>query len=206
LDRPSGDDVEFRQLCRSLDSSQTQATARPFVEALAILAATYEPARQRLLTELVERDLAMIPIRALFFEQALIDDALQETLIAVFSGISTFRGESSFRTWLDRVARNSALKVRRRHLRSNSGPDQQIDAAVWTRRISSMVADEQIVNSALDQLRPEHREVLVLREIDGFSYEAISLRLGVPVGTVRSRLSRARQDLLTHLLRSGAEV
>jgi RNA polymerase sigma-70 factor (ECF subfamily) len=130
------------------------------------------------------------------------EDLVQETMIGALN--SKFRGESAVRTWLVGILVRQAGMLRRKKVRqarsmsffgnrdeaspspidlhadpsSPGGPDAKMDLAVM-----------------LDRLSPEHREVIVLRELEGLTYEQIAAALGVPRGTVESRLHRAREEL-----------
>ncbi len=125
------------------------------------------------------------------------EDLVQETLLGAIR--SDFRGESSVRTWLVRILANQAAMLRRTRKRrpeaelnadqaSPSGRDATGDA---------MGAVDAKVDLAgmLDQLSAEHRQVIVLRELEGLSYEEMAAALGLPRGTVESRLHRAREEL-----------
>ncbi len=154
------------------------------------------PATEVLL-ELVHRHRIAHPaITTLLVDPADIEDAAQLTLIAVLEKIAQFEGRSRFQTWVRAIARNEALQVLRRKQRKTepSGDDVPEDWA-FARRLSSVVADEVAVRQALDRVPEPYREALVLREFEQLGYDEIAERLGVPVGTVRSRIARAR-DLL----------
>lgn len=134
------------------------------------------------------------------------EDAAQETFIQAHRALPSFQGRSSFRTWLFGVAKNVS-----RHRESSRGgwgndarvmeealldlPDRQPDplAQIEQQRLQSAVRD------AIDSLSPFHRSVIFLRDIDGLSYDDIAEALGVPVGTVRSRLHNARTRLAERL-------
>jgi len=134
-------------------------------------------------------------------------DAAQDAFVQAFVKLETFQRHSSFYTWLYRIAFNAAISRSRR-----KRPQESLDGRRET------VGDEPIdhrhggpgdaiekceraaqVRHALDGLPHDYRVVLVLREIDGCDYEQISEILDVPVGTVRSRLHRARLQLKDQL-------
>src|SRR5262249_58163598 len=138
-------------------------------------------------------------------------DVLQDTFLRAFEKLDQFQGESSFYTWLYRIAVNLALSGHRRH-RVRATPRQNgeyqagrsedpADASADAGPTSSLerAEREQIVEAALDQLCPDHRAVVVLKDFDGRRYEEISTILAIPVGTVRSRLHRARSELRDRL-------
>ncbi len=134
-------------------------------------------------------------------QSALADDVTQETFISAFRSISRMRG-SNFRGWLLRIARNKAYDhFRRVNRRNETSVDQ--DAATFRDRLSSDARSphDEAVNSelrdALDHcigaLNHEHREVVVLIDVQGLRYEDTASICGVNVGTVKSRLNRARR-------------
>jgi RNA polymerase sigma-70 factor, ECF subfamily len=122
------------------------------------------------------------------------EDAVQETLIGAFRGLGSFREESSVKTWLTRIMVRQAA---RRQRRPGPAGDVGIEAAPEPSAPSgSAGADARMdVRAAIDALAPEHRQVIVLRELHGLSYEEIARALDVPRGTVESRLFRARRAL-----------
>lgn len=150
-----------------------------------------------LLLELVHRyRIAQPAITSLLVDPADIEDAAQLTLIAVMEKISQFEGRSRFQTWVRAIARNEALQVlRRKQRKSEPSTDDVPEHWEFARRLSSVVADEVAVRQALERVPEPYREALVLREFDQLGYDEIAERLAVPVGTVRSRIARAR-DLL----------
>jgi len=120
-------------------------------------------------------------------------DAAQEALIAISRSIERFDGSAKFTTWAFRVTTNAALdEVRRRKRRAL--PDHEIDGAPSpdpTDAIDARITLDQ----ALEQLLPEFRAALVLREIGGLDYHEIAETLAIPPGTVRSRIARGRAQL-----------
>jgi RNA polymerase sigma-70 factor (ECF subfamily) len=134
-------------------------------------------------------------------------DIAQEAFIKAYRALPRFRGESAFYTWLYRIAINTA----KNHLvsRGRRPPDVDIDVAdaeyfdagdelrELENPENSLLRDdlESIVKKALDQLPQDLRSALTLREFDGMSYEDIALVMGCPVGTVRSRIFRAREAI-----------
>lgn len=127
-------------------------------------------------------------------------DAAQDAFLKAYRALRGFRGAAAFGTWLHRIAVNTALDlVRRRpqptlalHAVAAAAPDEP-DETVLRQDV------QQQVQRAIAALPPQHRVVVVLRDIDGLRYEEIAGLLQVPVGTVRSRLSRARDALRRHL-------
>ncbi|GIW98632.1 MAG: RNA polymerase sigma factor [Pirellulaceae bacterium] len=142
------------------------------------------------------------------------EDVVQETFVQAYVKLHTFRGNSQFYTWLYRIAFNNALSKRRRYRaeisidrnRELTGSDPHDDGESPE---EPLLRDERVamVRYALERLTPEHREILVLREMEELSYEEIAQILSLNIGTVRSRLSRAREQLklqLEQLLSEGA--
>jgi RNA polymerase sigma-70 factor (ECF subfamily) len=138
-------------------------------------------------------------------------DLSQEVFLRVFRTIHTFRGHSSLRTWIYRIvvnqARNRQRWWRRRHRSQQVSLDQHIqDHGELAERIDSgpdrLVGQKQLaerIRVALDALPFDQKTAIVLREIDGLSYEEIGFSLGIAVGTVKSRLARAREGLRAQL-------
>ena len=134
-------------------------------------------------------------------------DLSQEVFLRIFRTISRFRGQSSLRTWIYRIvvnqARNRHRFWRRRHRADQVSLDAHIEAhgELWspdTAGPDRALAQKELalrLNHALNDLPFEQRTAIVLREVDGLSYEEIAFSLGVAVGTVKSRLTRARQAL-----------
>ncbi len=135
------------------------------------------------------------------------EDALQDAFVRAFQKLATFHGESSFYTWVYRIAVNVAMETcRRRKVRrlfmlalEMRGGSRGPDPASEPPRLLDRRERERAVEAALDRLGPEHRAIVVLKDFDGRRYEEIAELLGVPVGTVRSRLHRARRELREHL-------
>jgi RNA polymerase sigma-70 factor (ECF subfamily) len=141
------------------------------------------------------------------------EDATQETFIKAYRGLRHFRCESAFYTWLYRIASNCArnlLNARRRDLLNKAIDFSDYhNAARHSTRLRELETPEELaltadirgmVNTALEGLSEEHRTAITLREIDGLSYRQIASAMSVPIGTVRSRVFRAR-DIIDYKLR-----
>lgn len=130
-------------------------------------------------------------------EEAL--ELAQEAFIKAWEALPSWRPEAQFRTWLMRIASNAALDALRRRKVAGfvamaddydapseaAGPEAQLDAR---QRLGAL-------DAALAQLTPEHREILLLREVEGLSYGELAQVLAIDQGTVKSRLARARAAL-----------
>lgn len=130
-------------------------------------------------------------------------DCLQEAMLRVYRSISGFKGQSSFSTWLYRVAMNTCLdELRRRKNKPSTSLDTLIDAG-WSPADGSatpehsMLADEKRreIQAVISELPEDMRSAVVLRDIEGFSYDEIADILNINVGTIKSRISRGREKL-----------
>lgn len=158
---------------------------------------------QRRLMRLVSR---------LVHDPAEAEDVVQETFIKAYRALRHFRGDSAFYTWLYRIGINTAknyLVTQGRRAPTSTETDAEqaeaFDDGDQLRDINtpeSMLASKQIadtVNAAMDTLPLELRTAIVLREIEGLSYEEISAIMTCPIGTVRSRIFRAREVIAEKL-------
>ena len=140
----------------------------------------------------------------------LVEDIAQETFIRAYRALAQFRGDAQFYTWLYRIAVNTAKKSlmdlkRNPTVSENSfkSDDDDETSPVENELTSSETPDAvlaskeiaQIINSALDALPDELRMAITLREIEGLSYEEIAEAMSCPIGTVRSRIFRAREAI-----------
>lgn len=131
------------------------------------------------------------------------EDVVQDAFLRAFNYRDTYRGEGSgsARAWLLAIVRNTAYSWRRRWTRTDVTTEfdetQHSDSISEQHPETTMVrgATRDAISAALEQLPAEFREVIILREVEGFSYREISEVAGIPVGTVMSRLSRARNRL-----------
>ena len=143
-------------------------------------------------------------------------DVVQEAFLSAYQSLGSFKGDSLFFTWLYRIAINSAISMKRKQrsvLRLTSGLEsgtlsEPADPSEATQpgRALEMAEDERRVHQALARLSAEHRTVLVLKDMEGRKYEEMAELLEVPIGTVRSRLHRARLELREILLQTEKEV
>jgi RNA polymerase sigma-70 factor, ECF subfamily len=149
-----------------------------------------------LLGLVLNHGLARPAIRRVLIDQHDVEDAEQTTLAVLAHRMGQFQGRSKFTTWLHQVALNEArMLVRARERRPSVAVAEPLPGSAYLTRVSSFVADRVMVRDAVDALPDEFRAPLLLREYEGLSYDEIAVHLDCPVGTVRSRLSRARAAL-----------
>ena len=173
------------------------------VKAFEMLVVKYQRRIQRLIGRMV-RDVDLVP------------DIAQETFIRAYRALPNFRGESAFYTWLYRIAVNTAKKalmdLKRDPLVTESARASRDDDDDNTSRVENeltdgetpeaVLASKQIasaVNFAIEALSEDLRQAITLREIEGLSYEEIAESMNCPIGTVRSRIFRAREAIALRL-------
>jgi len=123
-------------------------------------------------------------------------DATQEALFTIVRRLDRFDGRSAFGTWAYRVATNACLdELRRRNRRPDPIDPTTLHSRATSTDPAAAVADRLTLDAAMAALPPEFRTVLVLREVVGLDYAEIAETLDLPLGTVRSRLARARARL-----------
>ena len=140
-------------------------------------------------------------------------EAAQEAFLAAWQGLAFFRGDSSFSTWLYRLASNACVDLLRRESRHRTAAGHSLDDEELNLEVPDAMPSPQDeaerrelreeIERGLAALSPEHREVLVLRELHQLSYDEIAETLDLDVGTVKSRISRGRKQLRKFLLKSG---
>ncbi|MEP6876706.1 MAG: RNA polymerase sigma factor RpoE [Burkholderiales bacterium] len=173
------------------------------VKAFEMLVVKYRRRIERLIGRMV-RDVDLVP------------DIAQETFIRAYRAIPQFRGESAFYTWLYRIAVNTAKKqlmeLKRDPLVTESARASRDDDDDNSSRVENELSDgetpdavlasKQIaaaVNFAIEALSDDLRQAITLREIEGLSYEEIAETMNCPIGTVRSRIFRAREAIAQRL-------
>jgi RNA polymerase sigma-70 factor (ECF subfamily) len=167
--------------------------------AFELLVAKYQRRISRLLARMIR-------------EPADVEDVAQEAFIKAYRALPSFRGESAFYTWLYRIAINTAknhfaAQGRRAPtvVANDIGEQEGGDDAVYlsdTATPDSVYQSKQVglaVNRAIDQLPEDLRTAIVLRELEGLSYDEIAAAMNCPVGTVRSRIFRAREAIALEL-------
>lgn len=184
------------------DAPLIERVKRGDVKAFEMLVVKYQRRIERLIGRMV-RDVDLVP------------DIAQETFIRAYRAIPQFRGEAAFYTWLYRIAVNTAKKalgeLKRDPLVTESARairDDDDETSRTENELSdgetpeSVLASKQVataVNSAIDALSEDLRQAITLREIEGLSYEEIAEVMNCPIGTVRSRIFRAREAIATRL-------
>ena len=184
---------------REIDQQLVERAQRGDKKAFELLVAKYQRKLARLLSRFIR-------------DPAEVEDVAQEAFIKAYRALPSFRGESAFYTWLYRIgintAKNYLVALGRRaptttecdseeaenfedgdQLRDVNTPENEL--------MSKQIA--QTVNDTMEQLPEELRTAIVLREIDGLSYEEIASVMNCPIGTVRSRIFRARETIADRL-------
>ena len=184
---------------RDVDQLLVERVQRGDKRAFELLVSKYQRKINRLVSRLV-RDAAEV------------EDVTQEAFIKAYRALAQFRGESAFYTWLYRIAINTAknyLASQRRRAPTTTENDAEeaetFEHADQLRDINSpesLLMSKQVgqaVSKAVDALPEELRTAIQLREIEGMSYEEIADFMNCPIGTVRSRIFRAREAIATEL-------
>jgi len=136
------------------------------------------------------------------------DDVMQDFVIQLFAKLGQFRFESTLETWAHRMAVNQSLQ----YLRKLSREDQRVRKVAFSTtmsedpKIQRQADDAEVLQLAMEQISGEQRAILHMKEIEGLGYEDIASVLGIPEGTVGSRLNKARKDLKTSLIHLGWET
>lgn len=184
---------------RDLDQELVLRAQNGDQRAFELLVVKYERRIARLLSRMIR-------------DQSEIEDVSQEAFIKAYRALPSFRGESAFYTWLYRIAINTAKNhlstLGRRPMLSAEYEDEDgdsVDAASLVPDFhtpETELSNKQIVstvNEAVDALPDELREAITLREMDGMSYDEIAAAMDCPIGTVRSRIFRAREAIANRL-------
>ncbi|NLM44449.1 MAG: sigma-70 family RNA polymerase sigma factor [Clostridiales bacterium] len=145
-------------------------------------------------------------------------DMAQEAFIKIYKSIGNFRGDSTFSTWLYRIVTNVCLDELRKRKKNNTVPlEMSIESEKGTaivelsaeketpEDIYEQVEKKQLIQSAISSLSEDYKTVIILRDVQGFSYEEIATMLNCSLGTIKSRINRAR-NLLKDKLRHQLEL
>ena len=144
--------------------------------------------------------LARPAITRLVVDPETIDDLAQSALVKVELNLDRFEGRSKFRTWVHSIARNEALMHLRRQRGDVDALDADDDTPDLSPRLSTVIAGRATLRQALDGLPEPYRSTMVMRVDEELDYQQIADQLSVPVGTIRSRLAKARELLGEALL------
>ena len=184
---------------RAIDQKLVEKAQRGDKKAFGMLVEKYQRRLNRLLSRMVR-------------DQSEIEDIVQDSFIKAYRAINNFRGDSAFYTWLYRIgintAKNHLVKLGKRPKAMNEVDIEEIenfedapDLRNHETPESTMMSSEIVasVNQTIEALPSELREAISLREMDGLSYEEISDLMNCPIGTVRSRIFRAREVIAEKL-------
>lgn len=193
---------------RDVDADLVARVQRGDKRAFDLLVLKYQRKIMRLLSRMVR-------------EPSEVEDVAQEAFIKAYRALPQFRGDSAFYTWLYRIAINTARNWQAANHRRPMGSSivetednetfDQIDNLTDISTPESLMASRQVVdtvNAAIDTLPEDLRKAIVLREIEGMTYEDIAQTMNCPIGTVRSRIFRAREAIAAQLrpvLEAGTE-
>lgn len=155
---------------------------------------------ERRLTALIDEHAESIYRMALSIvkDRALAEDVVQETLIKAWTNLDSFRGEGSARSWILSIAHNTAISTLRRIREESTAPDNLPDQPALTSDVEQSVEQREHLDDlwqAVGRLDDLSRAILILRDVEGLSYQAIADSVGVAVPTVKTRLLRARREL-----------
>lgn len=168
------------------------------------LVAAAQSGDRRALDQLLRRhyDRVYAVCRRILHHDADAADATQDALLAAVRALASFDGNAAFGTWMYRIATNTCLdQLRRRKRRPTAPLDETVTLSelVETRPFDSTVVDQMAVQAALGRLPEDFRLAVVLRDVADLDYDTIADTLGVPIGTVRSRIARGRAILAKEL-------
>ena len=184
---------------RELDQQLVERVQRGDKRAFDLLVVKYERRLARLLSRFVR-------------DKHEVEDIAQETFIKAYRALANFRGDAAFYTWLYRIGINTAknyLMARGRRAPTTTEFDaEEAEGFEGAERLHELNTPEsellskeigQVVNAAMAALPEDLRTAIALREIEGLSYEEIAETMGCPIGTVRSRIFRAREAIAAKL-------
>ena len=184
---------------REIDQQLVERAQRGDKHAFELLVAKYQRKLGRLLSRFMR-------------DPAEVEDVTQEAFIKAYRALPTFRGDSAFYTWLYRIgintAKNYLVAMGRRAPTSTAVDAEEAEELGQTEHLQDLNTPENLlmsrqvadsVNQSLEKLPEELRTAISLREMDGLSYEEIATAMNCPIGTVRSRIFRAREAIAEDL-------
>jgi RNA polymerase sigma-70 factor (ECF subfamily) len=133
-------------------------------------------------------------------------DAAQDVCVKIYKSIAKFKGDSKFSTWVYRVTYNTCIDLVKKRkddipyddfINSENNPENKVDGIIEARELKMEI------KNCIMKLNDDFRTIVILRDIDGLSYQEIAGILNIEVGTVKSRLSRARETLKNELIKNG---
>lgn len=206
----SQDSTELRRALRGHDAPtartilrETPTTDGDTLQELALEAAQgSELATELLIERLDESGVLRRFARGALFDEAAIDDVIQDSLISVATGIGTFQGTAKVTSWVHRIVQNRVVDHLRRQRATAPLPEEDLGPG---QRISSMIATRTTVQDALAALPALYRLPVMMRDIDGLPYQEIADRLERSSGTVKSQVSRGRALVAASLRDLGPE-
>lgn len=139
-------------------------------------------------------------------------DCAQETMLRAFRAFDSFRRDAQFSTWICRIAMNVCIDALRKRkdalsldtLREDTGFDVKDDSPGAYSRLEEKER-KRLLREGLEALTPEMRQMIVLRDVEGMSYDDVAKALEMPLGTVKSRINRAREKL-SQILKNSSEL
>ena len=161
-----------------------------------------DPAAFNQLMAMHEKRMYAVALR-MFANREDAQDCLQEAMLRIYRAIGGFKGQSSFSTWVYRITMNTCLdELRRKKNRPNTSLDNLLDQG-WSPSDGDNVPERRAIQSetrktlagAIRELPEDMRSAIVLRDVQGYSYDEIAQMLDVNVGTIKSRISRGREKL-----------
>ena len=184
---------------REIDQQLVERAQRGDKHAFELLVAKYQRKLGRLLSRFIRNPTE-------------VEDVVQEAFIKAYRALPSFRGESAFYTWLYRIGSNAAknylVSERRRPPTTTEFDSEEAEGFEDAEQLRNINTPEnemmskqvaETVNKAMDSLPEELKTAIILREIEGLSYEEISIMMDCPIGTVRSRIFRARETIAERL-------
>ncbi len=145
-------------------------------------------------------------LRRIIEDESAVWDVLQNTWLAAFRHVSRLEQARTFGSWIYRIAHDQAVNWLRKERRYTLQPDEVVEPPTENNAVISVTSeDAALIHQALQRLPPHHREVLTLYYLEEFSAPQIARIIGLPEGTVKSRLHHARKNLVRALKEAGYE-